>query len=335
MINLNRSLYNYMIKNLGAYWHKRTWNAVSNLHNDEKENKGYLGTYFIRSYIESYHIFRYNLNTLMKHGYLSNNSIKILCLGSGTGGDLFGLLHVLEEIITKPVNIEIISIDGNSIAINLQKNIFENFWKPKSRHNITIDYRLEIFESSDLLCNYIMQFSNIDIILSFKFLSEMLKYDENIYYKVLKTMQSLLIPNGILCLNDVVCTIDTYGSGETYIPVTLNNNIRNYIRNNSDDDRLVLLFPYCCAKNIKKCGNDICFTKFQLPLKHFSAYMRIANTKIFFDFRIFLKKGDLLSQLRPLVQGIDATCSISECRNMNNDEKCPHLLCSWSEKADD
>ena len=180
-----------------------------------------------------------------------------------------------------------------------------------------------------------MQFSNIDIGLSFKFLSEMLKYDENIYYKVLKTMQPILIPNGILCLNDVVCPIETYGSGKTFIPVTLNNNIRNYIRNNSDDDRLVLLFPYCCAKNIKKCGNDICFTKFKLPLKYFSAYMRITNTKIFFDFRLFLKKGDLLSQLRPLVQCIDAKCSISECRNMNNDEKCPHLLCSWNWTTDD
>ena len=335
MINLNRPLYDYIVKNLGAYWHKRTWDAVSNLHNDEKENQGYLGTYFIRSYIESYHIFRHNINTLMKHGYLNNDKIRILCLGSGTGGDLFGLLHVLEEIITKPITIEVISVDGNSIAINLQENIFKNFWKPKSRHNITIDYRLEIFESSDLLCNYIMQFSNIDIGLSFKFLSEMLKYDENIHYKVLKTMQPILIPNGILCLNDVVCPIETYGSGKTFIPVTLNNNIRNYIRNNSDDDRLVLLFPYCCAKNIKKCGNDICFTKFQLPLKYFSAYMRITNTKIFFDFRLFLKKGDLLSQLRPLVQCIDAKCSISECRNMNNDEKCPHLLCSWNWTTDD
>ena len=53
MINLNRPLYDYIVKNLGAYWHKRTWDAVSNLHNDEKENQGYLGTYFIRSYIES------------------------------------------------------------------------------------------------------------------------------------------------------------------------------------------------------------------------------------------------------------------------------------------
>ena len=142
MINLNRPLYDYIVKNLGAYWHKRTWDAVSNLHNDEKENQGYLGTYFIRSYIESYHIFRHNINTLMKHGYLNNDKIRILCLGSGTGGDLFGLLHVLEEIITKPITIEVISVDGNSIAINLQENIFKNFWKPKSRHNITIDYKI-------------------------------------------------------------------------------------------------------------------------------------------------------------------------------------------------
>ena len=65
MINLNRPLYDYIVKNLGAYWHKRTWDAVSNLHNDEKENQGYLGTYFIRSYIESYHIFRHNINTCL------------------------------------------------------------------------------------------------------------------------------------------------------------------------------------------------------------------------------------------------------------------------------
>ena len=32
MINLNRPLYDYIVKNLGAYWHKRTWDAVSNLH---------------------------------------------------------------------------------------------------------------------------------------------------------------------------------------------------------------------------------------------------------------------------------------------------------------
>ena len=46
MLDINKQLYYYLIKELGAYYEQHTNEVKSNLNNSPEDNKWYLGTYF-------------------------------------------------------------------------------------------------------------------------------------------------------------------------------------------------------------------------------------------------------------------------------------------------
>jgi len=119
-----------------------------NLYLNQDENLIYLGTYFPRSYAESYLIFT-NLfnNSIINETYLDKQEINILDIGSGTGGNLLGLLMGIIENLSDKININILAIDGNQYSLKiLQKIIFK----------IKLQYNLNI----SLNCQYI-SFENI------------------------------------------------------------------------------------------------------------------------------------------------------------------------------
>ena len=155
-----------------------------------------------------------------------HKNLNILDLGSGTGGQLFALLQIIEEEVNTPLNINIFSIDGNQNALDIQKQIYNDIFKHKKRHKIYLYTTLKEFKNSIDIYNFLTIFNNIDILLSFKFLSEMLRYDTNIWYSVLKAGNEILKPNGIICFNDVSMKIEIKDkSYEEFIPIYMNNNV--------------------------------------------------------------------------------------------------------------
>ena len=127
MLNINRPLYDYIIKNLGAYWQPHQEQVELNLNNSCEDNQWYLGTYFPRSFKESYTIFNDIYKALQEYGFCNYSTLNILDIGTGTGGQIFGLLQSIEENITSPLNINIYSVDGNHDSMDIQGNIFNNY----------------------------------------------------------------------------------------------------------------------------------------------------------------------------------------------------------------
>ena len=66
--------------------------------NNEQQSQRYLGTYFPRSFVESYNIFYrlFNQEEIYKN-FIGKKKINILNIGSGSGGDLFGLIEAMKD----------------------------------------------------------------------------------------------------------------------------------------------------------------------------------------------------------------------------------------------
>jgi len=129
MLNINPKLEKYIFDELGAVYQIDPENVSCNLANDREANLNYLGTYFPRSFVESYNIYT-NLfsNGCIKRAFLERETINILDIGSGTGGNLIGLLQVLNDTY-RDKNIGIYSIDGNDIALEYQRRFIRDLYK--------------------------------------------------------------------------------------------------------------------------------------------------------------------------------------------------------------
>ncbi len=299
MINLNRPLYDYIIKNLGAYCKPDKEKAKSNLENTPEENKQYLGTYSPKSFKESYVIFSDIFTVLKEYGFFNfKDEINILDLGSGTGAQMFGLLQVLEEKINSQLNINIYSIDGNMNALEIQHKIFSNFWKENFQKNkICWKYHHKAFNNGDEIASLVFKLcepSSMDIVLSFKFLSELLKYDNLAYEKTIKACERILKNDGILVFDDVTMEIKTLGqSEEQFIPYTLNKNITKYMQ---QPHQLNIVAPLCCFYNKNKCKRDWCYSQCS-TYSYMLTDKGKENILCKIDYRLFIKNGNLYDNI--------------------------------------
>lgn len=78
---------------------------------DKAEIIKYLGTYFPRSFAESYCVFTKYFSEY-KDVFVQETTLNIFDFGCGTGGELFGLLFAIIENLSIPT-ISIKALDGN------------------------------------------------------------------------------------------------------------------------------------------------------------------------------------------------------------------------------
>lgn len=331
MLDINKQLYYYLIKELGAYYEQHTNEVKSNLNNSPEDNKWYLGTYFPKSFKESYTIFSDILQFFNNYDIFNNNEINILDLGSGTGGQLFGLLHVLSNKINRNLKINIYSIDGNENALEIQKNIFKNYWIYRyTEQDIKIKFIHYAFKNGDdikkLLINNIEE-NSIDIFLSFKFLSEVLKNDNKVYRKTLKASENILKENGILILDDVCMPIATYGEMyEKFIPYTINENIKEYL---NSEHSLNLLLPLCCFYNAKQCKKSNCYAQCSIYSNMIidnNTYSKQVECKIMYN--LFTKNGIMHENIQSFLQNVSTIC-LNFCAFKDNSKTC---YCNCNDK---
>ena len=110
---------------------------MTNIDDDRDKTLNYLGTYFPRSYSEAYCIFdSFFIN--FGNSYASKEELSIFDFGSGTGGEIFGLLVVLNEQCPKLKKIRIVALDGNKEALLLYEEILDVF---RSRISIIPKFR--------------------------------------------------------------------------------------------------------------------------------------------------------------------------------------------------
>ena len=129
-------LFNYIFVQLGAKERPDPNEFKLNLESGADKNIDYLGTYFPRSYAESFCIHQ-NLFSYKpyKERLDSKTSLRILTFGCGTGGDVVGLICAIAMMLSNINDLDVVAFDGNNLALDHLSDIL-NLPPLKNRFNI-------------------------------------------------------------------------------------------------------------------------------------------------------------------------------------------------------
>lgn len=196
---------------LKAKYHPR-YSDMTNIDDDKEKTLNYLGTYFPRSYAEAYCIFSEYLQQ-HKSEFANQEELSIFDFGSGTGGEIFGLLTALNELRPNLKIIKIKALDGNQYALKLFEKVFAEFKKhiDLQIEEKTTPIHIDDFYDLSILDNVIT--NTYDIIVSFKAICEFVTKDQferqNAYEHVAKFLLPKLEDKGLMLLVDVTTYNDT------------------------------------------------------------------------------------------------------------------------------
>ncbi|MBQ6275861.1 MAG: hypothetical protein IJK62_04060 [Bacteroidales bacterium] len=247
---------NLIFKNLNAIYSPDYECFGSNLHLSEHELLQYLGSYFPRSYAETFCIF----DNLFHNKYLfdnlnAKNSISILSIGCGTGGDIIGLLTSLLKYFHNVQTIKVFAIDGNKTALEILKTILEKY---KSVIQKQIYFELEHQTAASILSFDIQSDQSFDFILSSKMIGELVSFGkgnlDNSYYDFAHKFLPCLTNDG-LCL---VLDVTTRSEHTTFNPILMNRQLNNFLKENNEYSTLL---PLSCHYFEKNCNVDCFFNK--------------------------------------------------------------------------
>lgn len=172
---------------------------------DKSAIQNYLGTYFPRSYAESVCIFT---DYFRHHAQRWENKeqISIFDFGSGTGGEIIGLLTALQRF-KQLKQINIVAFDGNHHALRLFEQILDTY-RPLVETEIKSDIipiTIDDFYDMDILTRILP--STFDIIMTFKAICEFVTKQQfekaNPYEHFARTFLPKLTPEGIMALIEI------------------------------------------------------------------------------------------------------------------------------------
>ncbi len=216
---------------------------------DDDKNNIYLRTYFSRSFQESYTIFN-NLfsNNLILSTLNKKDLIRILDIGTGTGGDIFGFIEVFERYF-EGKDVRFYPIEGNKETKKIFMKIFFNFIKDRKNTYKLVKTPIKTITeyNSEQFVKYVKKHISaklFDIILSFKFISE--NVVNLSYYDYMVSSNSLIIENGIVLIADT-----TNHSNGNYNSMILLRNLKEYKKNiyeSRDNFRLLPILPRPCSR---------------------------------------------------------------------------------------
>lgn len=178
---------------------------------DRSDIKNYLGTYFPRSYCESYCI--WNEFLTKKDAFCAGDSISILDFGCGTGGEFFGLISAIEQHRPNIKNIKVKAFDGNQFALREFEAVADEYQKQSC---LKIEYKPSAVTIDDIYDLEILNniFSNdYDIIISFKAVCEFVTKQQFEERNPYEHLGNFLLPklneDGVLLFVDVTSYNDT------------------------------------------------------------------------------------------------------------------------------
>lgn len=201
---LPKWLDDYIFNHLGARY-SRCNSDMTVLDWGHSEILSYLGTYFPRSYAESYSIFCQFLNDT--DFYQECESVKILDFGCGTGGEIVGIADAFVRCRPDVNKIKVRAVDGNQYALNRFDEIVDEF---NRRGKLCIETNLSaviIDDFYDLNILDVIIDDDYDLIISFKAVCEFVtkqQFEENNAYEYLiNFMFPKLSDKGVMFLADV------------------------------------------------------------------------------------------------------------------------------------
>ena len=173
---------------------------------DKSDVLNYLGTYFPRSYAESYCIFSEFFRS-HPNVFEGKTEVSIFDFGCGTGGEIIGLLTAISEKIPSICKVNISALDGNFHSLRLFEKVF-NTYKRRCRIEIElklIPIKIEDFYDLSILDTIIP--CGLDIFMSFKAICEFVTKErfeqQNAYTHIIKTFLPKLDEYGLMVLADL------------------------------------------------------------------------------------------------------------------------------------
>lgn len=168
--------------------------------------KKYLGTYFPRSYAESFCIFS-KFFSKEKKVYENCQELSIFDFGCGTGGELIGFIMAATKQLPNIKKISIRALDGNSYALRCLECILE-----KTAEILCLDIESKLmpviiddFYDMQVVEQIITQ--SYDFVISFKAICEFVTKQQfeqkNPYEHVINVFMPKLTSKGVICLADI------------------------------------------------------------------------------------------------------------------------------------
>lgn len=251
----------------------KNWDA------SEDRNRIYLGTYLPRTIIEAWNILSELLSqSEILRAFRAKDRIRILDIGSGTGGAVIGTLLALRDAGHTGAPIDIHSWDANTDALLKQGTLLDGIAPtlpfPIQLHTDTVMLPQHTpFYSTALRDRIEAEDGAYDIILCWKYLCE---FYNNSYLLALGTVKSTiqevsraLAPNSIFIVTDITAKDNNH----EWFPIILNRESQQYLREHTGSLRTILPIP--CAKRHDQCDAYRCFTQRQLNVSH---ALRAADT---------------------------------------------------------
>lgn len=207
-VTLPRWLDNFIFNHLDATYCRSNSDMIVIDYTPEKI-RNYLGTYFPRSFSESYCIFKQYL--LSANSFVSGDTISLLDFGCGTGGEIIGIATAISECRKNIKLITVKAIDGNQYALNRFDDIKDEF---NRQHNVKIRSNLSAVKIDDFYDLSILDTlldTFYDIVISFKAICEFIskqQFDKNAYEYLAKFMIQKISTSGLMLLVDVTSKND-------------------------------------------------------------------------------------------------------------------------------
>lgn len=240
------------------------------------EIRAYNGTYFPRSWAESRVIFGEVLRIPgVRDQLAARGRLRVLDVGSGSGGQLFGLLDALRDAGLGHVTVDVDAIDGNVYALEFLRIL----WKILRCRGMLVrgcsvlDHHSRVgFRES--LGGAVGEFGRdgYDLILSFKFLIEiygaMGAEAAGLYGDLATTLVPHLRPDGLMLLLDITAqptSPDRTWKGD-YTSILLPREVRDATREPGSD--LAVVLPHPCRVWGATCPERGCYQTFSTSVRH-------------------------------------------------------------------
>ncbi|HOT27133.1 MAG TPA: class I SAM-dependent methyltransferase [Candidatus Ozemobacteraceae bacterium] len=242
----------------------------ANLYAGAAEVQRYLGTYFPRSFMEGRVLVARNLShPAFDAAFRRKSPIRILDLGSGTGGFAAGLAWGLRERgITAPITIQ--AVDGNEKALEYQEAMWKTIHQGVAFRPVHC-----ILPKRDWSLSLMDLEGDFDFVIASKFLVEMLPEPLNsttgdfemVPLEFLTLAEQLLRSPGLAIINELTMSVQIGASARPFLPELLNRAAYRHAGRQNSQLRIVLPVP--CALFGRSCDSlDICFQQVAAEVVH-------------------------------------------------------------------
>lgn len=170
------------------------------------ETREYLGTYFPRSYVESFCLYTDYFKTHFDE-YKSRKNLSVFDFGCGTGGEILGFLDAVEQSLFNVDVVKVRALDGNQHALRILEKVIE---QRKRVGKLIVNLKtmpVTIDDLYDLGIARSVVDDTFDFFMTFKAICEIVTKQRfegnNPYSNIIRTFSDILVPDGKMLIADV------------------------------------------------------------------------------------------------------------------------------------